>query len=143
MQSKVPSSYRCRNGCLEIATVGKKYGRSIAVAASRGFCILDLCFGRDERLLEVANNDGGFLSPCSSGFECSDEGYSFGGVGVNHPKWKMFRQIDERSFQVQTMAWWERHIIMQNSSEDILLCTVNYVEEDCDQFYLAAWSRRR
>jgi hypothetical protein len=142
MQSKVPSSYRCSNGCLEIAAVGKKYGRSIAVAASLGFCILDLCFGRDERLFAGADNDERFLSPCTSGFECSEERCSLG-VGVHHPKWRLFREIDERSFRVQTMAWWERNSIMQNSSEDILLCTVNYVEEDCDQFYLAAWSRRR
>ena len=141
-QTKLPSSYRCSNGCMEIAAVGKKYGRSIAVAASRGFCVLDLSMARDDKMSSSRNKDQCTPSLCGTGFQCTNQGFS-SGVGLNHPKWRMFSEAEETSFSVQTMIWWERENAMNGSSEDILLCSVNYIEDDYRQVYLAAWSRRR
>lgn len=141
-ECKVPSSYRNSNGCLEIAAIGKKYGRSIAVASSRGFCILDLSIGRDEHFHSSRKKCGESPTSCVNGFECSVEGLS-SGIGFNYPKWRMFSEIDETLFSVQTMCWWERSNVVNGCSEDVILCTVNYADEDSRQCYLAAWSRRR
>ena len=141
-QSQVPSSYRSSNGCLEIGVIGKKYGRSVAVAASRGVCVLDLSIGREENSCTTLNEDRGFPSSCIEGHECSVQ-RPLSGVGLNHPKWRMFSKVNETLFSVQNMTWWERSHILNGSSEDVLLCTVNYADEGSQQSYLVGWSRRR
>ncbi len=141
-QSKVPISYRSSNGCLKMACIGEKYGRSLAVAASHGCCILDLSIGKDERTsLYSHRNIDSFPSSCEEGFVCSDDNTSVG-VGANQPKWKMFNKIDEKSFTMQAMAWFERNNSINASSEDILLGVVRYIDIS-NHCYLAGWSRRR
>jgi hypothetical protein len=140
-QSQVPSSYRSSNGCLQIAAIGKN-GRSIAVAASRGFCVLDLSIGRDDCLHTKTYEENGFPSSCIDGFKCTSKGSS-SGVGSSYPKWRMFNEIDEAKFIVQTMTWWENCSKKHGSSEDILLCAVEYADEGSQQYYLAGWSKRR
>ena len=130
------------NGCLKIAAIGEKYGRSIAVAAERGFCILDLSIGKDEKSsFSSLKNYRRFPSSCEEGFECY-KGNTSSGVGAHIPKWKMFNKIDERTFTVQAMTWWERTNVSNRISEDILLSVVRYAGEGT-QCYLAGWSRRR
>lgn len=141
-QSQVPSSYRFSNGSLQIPSIGKKYGRSIAVAASAGFCVLDLSVRRDDSMYTINDTHGSFPSSCTSGFECFTQG-SLSGVGSNHPKWRMFGKSDEGLFVVQSMTWWERCNETNGSSEDVLLGAIQYSDERNQQYYLAGWSRRR
>ena len=41
-ESRIPPTYVASNGPCRIASIGKDYGRAIAIAASRGLCVLDL-----------------------------------------------------------------------------------------------------
>ena len=41
MESRVPNSYLSTYDAPHLATIGKRFGRSIATASSRGFCVLD------------------------------------------------------------------------------------------------------
>lgn len=76
----MPTSYVASNGPCKIAVIGKDYGRSIAVAASRGLCVLDL-----SRMRQL---ESGRLS--------------------QSPRWKLFRNVnDEHRFRVVSMVWWE------------------------------------
>jgi len=77
----VPTSYVASNGPCKIAVIGKDYGRSIAVAASRGLCVLDL-----SRMCQLES-----------------------GRSSQTPRWKLFRNVnDEHRFRVVSMVWWER-----------------------------------
>ncbi len=137
-QSKVPQSYRLSNGCMKIAAIGEKHGRSIAVAAARGLCVLDLSIGKDEGCSTRKSNK--FPSSCEEAFECYNGNTSLG-VRASHPKWKMFNNTEETTFTVHAMTWWERTNELYGTSEDILIGVVRYVEED--RYYLTGWSRRR
>ncbi len=103
--------------------------------------MLDLSIGRDDGMYTI-NDKGSFPSPCTPGFECFAQ-CSLAGVGSNHPKWRMFGKSDESSFVVQSMTWWERCNQANGSSEDILLGTIQYLDEGNQQYYFAGWSRRR
>ena len=41
MESRIPNSYLSTYDAPHLATIGKRFGRSIATASSRGFCVLD------------------------------------------------------------------------------------------------------
>ena len=96
----MPPSYIASNGPCQIAAVGKDYGRSIAVAASRGLCVLDL--SRSQQL-------------------------EFERLGSTHqsPRWKQFSNVnDEHRFRVISMVWWE------SANQDFLLAVVQYKLND-------------
>jgi hypothetical protein len=96
-ESRVPPTYIASNGPCKIAAVGKDYGRSIAVAASRGLCVLTMS--------RMPTIDSGRPSAASQS-----------------PKWKLFSNInDENRFRVASMIWWECE------SDDFLLAVVQYV----------------
>ena len=79
----------------------------------------------------------------------------------NTAKWRMFSELDERSFSVQAMTWWERSSGKNKVSEDLLIAVVKYhidgeglskwngfngddgEEDESTQCYLVCWSRRR
>ena len=95
-ESRVPSTYVSTNGPCNIAAVGKDYGRSIAVAASRGLCVLDL-----SRMPQIESGR-------------SDSPPQF-------PRWKLFSNVnDEHRFRVVSMIWWEC------DNDDFLLAVVQY-----------------
>ena len=78
-ESRVPPTYVSTNGPCNIAAVGRDYGRSIAVAASRGLCVLDL-----SRMPQIESGRSQF------------------------PRWKLFSNVnDEHRFRVISMIWWE------------------------------------
>lgn len=78
----MPPTYIASNGPCQIAAVGRDYGRSIAVAASRGLCVLET---RNQRI---------------------EHGRS--GSAPQPPRWKLFSNInDEHRFKVVSMTWWE------------------------------------
>lgn len=119
--------------------IGKSYGRSIAVAGSRGLCVLDLSIGKESNINGI---DGFPPFPCSEGYECKTKSSGLG-IGLSHPKWRMFNEIEETSFMVKSMVWWERNNVNNGLSEDMILCAVKYSNESSQQYHLAAWSRRR
>lgn len=99
-ESRVPPTYVASNGPCQIAAVGKDFGRSIAVASSRGLCVLDLSRGQQ-------------LEPGR-----------FGSTNQS-PRWKLFSNInDEHSFRVLSMTWWE------TTNQDFLLAVVKYKFND-------------
>ena len=95
-ESRVPPTYVSTNGPCNIAAVGKDYGRSIAVAASRGLCVLDL-----SRMPQIQSGRSD-LPP-------------------QFPRWKLFSNVnDEHRFRVVSMIWWEC------DNDDFLLAVVQY-----------------
>jgi len=99
-ESHVPPTYVASNGPCKIAAVGKDYGRSIAVAASRGLCVLDL-----SRMPQI---ESGRLDSATQS-----------------PRWKLFSNVnDEHRFRVVGMTWWECN------NDDFLLAVVQYATID-------------
>ena len=91
-------------------------------------------------------------TPCHSGFRCGGKSGNIRGVGRNHPKWRMFgSEVDERSFVVRAMTWWERSGGDGGgedfTSEDLLVAIIEYVDGEVEGgergCYLVCWSRRR
>ena len=131
-ESRVPPTYVASNGPCRIAAVGKDYGRSIAVAASRGLCVLDL--SRIPRLEPQHTGQPGSASVPSS-------------ILSRPPRWKQFSNVnDEQRFRVVSMIWFERgnetiRRTKEDSSEDLLLAVVQYTT--VDTLHLVCWSRKR
>ena len=125
-ESRVPSTYVATNGPCKIAAIGKESGHSIAVAASRGLCMLDL-----SRMPWMEHHDGHEkITPCANG-QMNPSSVS------QSPRWKQFSNVnDEQRFRVVSMDWWER-----SNCEDLLLATVQFV--DSDSLNLVCWSRKR
>jgi hypothetical protein len=120
-ESRVDAAYVASNGPCRIAAVGKEYGRSIAVAAARGVCVLDL-----SRIPRLEPPEGS--APAS------------GALLSRSPRWKVFGSVnDEQGFSVVSMLWFERS--KEDSSEDLLLAVVQYAS--LDTLHLACWSRKR
>jgi hypothetical protein len=122
-ESNIPPSYLFSNGECCLAALSSE-GRSIAVAANRGLCILDLS---RRAWSEMKDNR---LAP----------GHS--------PQWKLFSNVnDEQCFRVEHFVWWERNGRKgkgedeENRSDDILVAIIQYLHSDVS--YLVGWSRRR
>ena len=110
---RVPPSYVAYNGPCRIAAIGKDRGRSIAVASSRGLCVLDL-----SRMKHLE----------------SDQASSV--ILHKTPRWKLFSNInDEQRFRIVSMSWWECGV------EDFLLAVVQYT--NIESLHLVCWSRKR
>ena len=120
-ESRVDAAYVASNGPCQIAVAGKQWGRSIAVAASRGLCVLDL-----SRMPRPDLRHAGPAPAPRSMLSWS-------------PRWKVFGNVkDERRFSVVRMLWFERSL---DDSEDLLLAVVQYTALDTP--HLACWSRKR
>ena len=130
-ESKIPSSYIAANGPCRIATIGKDKGRSIAVASSRGLCILDLS-RTSWQTSELEGNE--IATPCIKNE--SDMGTSASQPTTLCPQWKLFSNInDEQQFRVVSFLWWE------SSTDDFILAVVQYVTSDVP--HLVCWSHKR
>lgn len=128
-ESKIPSSYVAANGPCRIAAIGKDRGRSIAVAASRGLCILDLSRTSWENSKEYK-----IATPCIK--SDSDVGASTSQLTPLCPQWKLFSNInDEQQFRTLTLTWWE------SSTEDFIFAVVQFVTSDAP--HLVCWSHKR
>ena len=145
-QNNIPPNYSV-NGFILCAAIGKTWGRSIAVANSRGVCVLDLTKGNGRDL------NAGYDIPtsCTSVIH-SDLGSSIK-LSTYQSKWKMLSEVEERQVSVQAMTWWERNG-NDGSSEDLLISSIKYVEpmskkeakkslSENSSNYLVCWSRRR
>ena len=130
-ESQIPSSYVAVNGHCHIASIGKDKGHFIAVAASRGLCILDL--SRTAWRASVSQDGNGSATPCVSG--SFDNMSTTSQLPPPPPQWRMFNVNDEQTFRVQSFLWWE------TSSDDFILAVVQYLNDDAQ--YLVAWSPRR
>ena len=167
-ESLVPSGYIAAHGSVTLGAIGRRLGRSIAAAASRGVCILDLAKFRGSSGHRASMNMEGTYSahqrhsPCVSGSLCTDSNEVPGGMKNVHPKWRVFRsEAEESSFRVEAMGWWERSTLNDDgleaseiTSEDMLIAVVQYLpsdlsvpskneHDDGNQLYLVCWSRRR
>ena len=120
-QNNIPSNYSI-NGSILCAAMGRNWGRSIAVANSRGICVLDLTKGNG-RDLNIGRYD--LPTSCTSAIR-SDLGSS-AKLSTYQSKWKMLTEVEERQVSVQAMTWWERDG-NDGSSEDLLICSVKYVQ---------------
>lgn len=131
-ESRIPSSYVAANGPCRIAAIGKDKGHSIAVAASRGFCILDL--SRTSWHASDSQHGNEIMTPCVK----SDSGI---GASASQqlplcPQWKLFNNMnDEQQFRVVSFLWWE------SSADDFILAVVQYMTSDVP--HLVCWSHRR
>jgi len=124
-------SYYASNGPCRIAAIGKEKGRSIAVAASRGLCILDL-----SRISSDPKDGNEVTTPC---VKCdSDTGAPRSQhLHVHSAQWRLFSNVtDEQQFRVVGLVWWETL-----SNDDYILAVVRYVADD--KTYLVCWSKRR
>ena len=160
-EARIPPSYTLTNGSARITAMGMNYGRSIAIAASRGLCILDLSttncgtnFHHSTKSNTSANKsqkpplqkfEPTIPTICSKSYRCDINEDFPAGIKSIHSKWRRFNEMEERSFVVQTMAWWERDGYY-DESEDLLFAVIQYVsskQTKSDDFYLVCWSRRR
>lgn len=149
-ESLIPAQYYHANGNTRLAAVGRRLGRSIAIASSRGLCVLDLSLmianseAKSEETNPIEN------SPCVIGRACSQSLRNESlGMKITYPKWRLFRNEEqEQSFRVVAMVWWERSS-EGSTSDDILIAAIEYSSDlaqrdlDTSQYYLVCWSRRR
>ena len=125
-EARVPTTYVSTNGPCEIAAIGKESGHYVAVASSRGLCVLDL--SRMPWMEHHARPEK--ITPCANG-QMSPPFLS------QSPRWKQFSNVnDEQRFRAVSMDWWERR-----NREDLLLATVQFA--DSDSLNLVCWSRKR
>lgn len=136
IESIIPRSFVVACGSPLIATIGSQIGRSIAVAASRGVCILD-CSDRFQ-----ANHSVQRVS-ASSG---DDRLFKLRPYVFPH-RWCLFGNVtEEATFRVVAMSWWESSVLNSFGmdpimSDDILIALIE-VYGDCAGLYLACWSSR-
>lgn len=152
-ESALPINYRLEYGAPSIATMGSR-GRSIAVASSRGLCILEcspikwkkLDKERSYLLPEYVREPG---DEKKTGSIPSRKG---GAVFNLPPKWHLFgNEMEEKSFRVIAMAWWEgieSTIDDHHLCDDLLIAIIqlHYKEDQgstSGAYYLACWSQRR
>ena len=150
-QAQIPRSYTSAHGPVHLATIGRRVGRSIAVASSLGLCVLDLS-------LVVANNrmdeydTSSDRAHCTVGRACSNSPDAIPiGMKNGTVKWRLFRnEKEEQSFRVVAMSWWERNAEKNRTSEDLLVAAIEYISPDKahnqmqeSQYFLVCWSRRR
>jgi hypothetical protein len=146
----VPTNYRLDYGAPVIAAMSSR-GKSIAVASSRGLCILE-CAPKSKKLEEKERT---YLLPEYMPRTPKEKRAQFApsrktGAGYTlPPKWHLFgNEMEERSFRVLAMTWWEgneskdaeRHLC-----DDLLIAIIQLQNDDDSSgaSYLACWSQRR
>ena len=137
-RSILPPSYTMKYGPITIASIGDRFGRSLAVIGSKGLCVLDI--HREDISIHNKTNNGlceQYATSCLEGFQCQVDNFQ---LKNKQDRWQMFQRIDEQSFTVVAMAWWED---FNGSNEDIIIAVVKYVDRLHPHNYLVAWSSRR
>lgn len=136
-QSIIPVSYAKKYGPITMASISEKFGRSLIVVGSKGFCILDI-HKRD--VMKCSSDDSPYTqlpTSCAEGFECYVNN-TFPKSNIN--RWRMFQRSNENKFRVLAFTWWEG---MNGKNEDGIVAVVEYLDEKDSGLYLVAWSTRR
>lgn len=147
-EADVPIPYGLDYGYPIIAAMSPG-GRSVAVASSRGLCVLE-CSPRPKKSSVV--NDRTYLFETSTPAATQKDSQCYGLRHRLPPKWHLFgNETEEKSFRVLTMTWWQgnqtakRHHI----SDDLLVAVVQLLIRDNESgdpagtCFLACWSQRR
>jgi len=139
VEYRIPPSYISINGPCRLAVIGKDCGKSVAVASSRGLCILDL-----SRMVHRQNNfpfKNDRNEPCVEGLVCNESELNV----TSLPRWKLFNSIrGERNFQVVGMVWWARGAVGSAKGgrpDDLLLAVIKFLNGEPTQ-HLVCWSRK-
>ena len=110
--ANLPASYLSScGGPPRLARIANQDCRSIAISSLLGLCILDVSHYSSLHQHNSSTN----ITPV--------------------PRWKRFDKLEESSFRVLGMNWWE------NSGDEDLLLTV--IETSDLKRHLACWSRKR
>lgn len=121
-EASIPSHYYGAYGPPNIATIGRRWGRSVAIASAKGFCTLDLL---ESLYVKETNNAKVWQHKC--------------------PRWFQFKwDSDERKFEVVAMTWWEvteRPDSLDGKELDDILVVVLHNDTD-DSYYLSCWSKK-
>lgn len=118
-RAMIPKQYTQSFGCPNIAAFASEFGRSAAVASSRGLCVLECC--------GPFNNLSGTSRVLQS--------------GRLSPRWHRFSNPqEERLFRVISFAWWEQVNIGPGRIDDLLLAVIEVVGEGT--CYLCCWPSR-
>ncbi|CAB9526652.1 expressed unknown protein [Seminavis robusta] len=142
----VPYSYLQDYGCPSIAAMSSG-GSSIAIASSRGFCMLE-CSPRS--LKSIAVEDRRYLSQEFVGSQPNARKEAHPNRRVHNlpPRWHMFgNESEERAFRVLAMDWWngDKGATRNHLSGDLLVAVIERHESQPDEpgvCYLACWSQR-
>lgn len=151
--ARIPASYTTAFGTPLIACIGQERSRSIAVASSKGTCVLDCSSKRLSIPSEFAANLKKGAAEAVSG----DDGTK--GARIEQPRWRLFgTEADERTFRVLAMTWWEGNAERKSGADSVqcddLLVAVVAVQPKVDgedgkeskkdeTLYLACWNPRR
>lgn len=134
----IPTSYSLNNGTIVTAAICEKFGRSIAVIGSRGLCVLDIHREHCSKQMTFNSSQSAqYSTSCLEGFECEASDFQF---KSSKDRWRMFQRLEEQSFTVRAMVWWEG---FGGLKEDVILAVVKYVNHVDACYYLVAWSSRR
>ena len=141
----IPISYRLDYGCPSVVAMSAS-GQSIAVASSRGLCVLE-CTPRAKKFSVGKDREYAVEDSGQERVESEDNrGYML------PPKWHFFgNEMEEKAFRVLTMAWWRGNFDTKRShySDDLLVAVIQtHRQDDGDAdlpgtCYLACWSQRR
>lgn len=144
----IPVSYRLEYGSPSIATMSSS-GQSIAVAASRGLCVLE-CKPRAKKFSVGKSKEYTFDDSQQSASD--PESFANRRGCMLPPKWHLFgNETEEKAFRVLAMTWWRGNADAKRShaSDDLLVAIIqiqrqaeNYADEP-GTCYLACWSQRR
>lgn len=143
-ESLIPQTYVSSNGVPTIATIGRHFSRSIAVASSRGLCVLDCSRMQTSNRYVSSAYEGDRSAGKRSTLSLDNRKQGRAAL----PKWKLFGEAEERSFQVIAMTWWEgdpRNKVADCNGDDLVLAIIERTTEtgSNSERYLSCWSRRR
>ncbi len=155
-ESSIPTTYVSAYGQPQVASISKGSGRYVAVAASRGMCILECpktdvnkACRHESRSTHTVNQR---VHRQSSFTRLPHLGKTWRGLGS---KWRFFgSEAEERAFLVLAMTWWEGIDSSESAVDDILsesliVAVVQLESGQSDEVdrkrrrYLACWSPRR
>lgn len=139
--SKLPLSYITKYGPVASAALGNRFGRSLAVIGSRGLCVLDINRG-DVTHHSLSKNvtSPSYATACVEGFECQFDKFQYNQFKSTKDHWRMFKRMDEQSFTVKAIVWWEE---FNNTKEDIIIAVIEYMDKKDPRNHLVAWSSNR
>ncbi len=138
----IPPIYLTGQGPIRIAAIAGRFGRSLVVVGSRGFCVLDI-YREDVSVRNAVSNPlkhnavAKFSTSCLEGFQCSTDHFQ---MKTKQDRWRMFSRNDESSFTVKALTWWENS---NTGDEDVIVAVVKYTDTSDPCSYLVAWSSRR
>jgi hypothetical protein len=145
-EARIPPSYTSKFGSPLLAAIGRRECRSVAIAASRGLCVLD-CYcvvrtqvGRARQLVKTTDLQRTLSSNVGDSSRSGREG---------SPRWRLFSsEAEEGSFRVLAMTWWEGNGVKsddvdQIGYDDLLLAVIEHTDGSRSRRFLSCWSRRR